>query len=147
VLEIEGGAVTAYEGDYEDYLRRKAALAAAPLAEAAAEKLQQPQAPWDEPATISPNHASSHTDAASGARPRRLNPIRQKQMVERCAFLEEEIPRIESAIAHSEDQLAVYVSAAETQRLTVLAAELRAQLAALTGEWEELTAQLERQTT
>jgi ATP-binding cassette subfamily F protein 3 len=68
-------------------------------------------------------------------------------MVERCAFLEEEIPRIESAIAHTEDQLAVYVSAAETQRLTVLAAELRAQLAARTGEWEELTAQLERQTT
>ena len=28
VIEIEGGAVTPYEGNYEDYLRRKAALAA-----------------------------------------------------------------------------------------------------------------------
>ncbi len=147
VIEIEGGAVTAYEGNYEDYLRRKAALAAAPLAEAAAEKSQQPQAPWDEPPTISPNHASSHADAAPNARPRRLNPIRQKQMEDRCAFLEEEIPRIESAIAHTEEQLAIYVSAAETQRLNVLAAELRAQLAALTAEWEELMAQLEGQTT
>ena len=68
-------------------------------------------------------------------------------MQDRCAFLEEEIPRIESAIAHSEDQLAVYVSAEETQRLTALAGELRAQLAALTAEWEELTAHLESQTT
>jgi ATP-binding cassette subfamily F protein 3 len=84
-------------------------------------------------------------DAPSSLAPRsrRLNPIKQKQIEERCAFLEEEIPRIESAIAHCEDQLAVYVSATETQRLTALAGELRSQLAALTAEWEELTAQLE----
>jgi ATP-binding cassette subfamily F protein 3 len=61
-------------------------------------------------------------------------------------FLEEEIPRIESAIAHTDEQLGVYVSAAETQRLTSLAEELRAQLAALSAEWEELTAQLEGKT-
>jgi ATP-binding cassette subfamily F protein 3 len=147
VLEIEGGAVTAYEGDYEDYLRRKAALAAPVPA-------QSPSPQHEKPAPIGTTIVieggpEPFDDATSSPAPRtrRLNPIRQKQMVERCAFLEEEIPRIESAIAHSEDQLAVYVSAAETQRLTVLAAELRAQLAALTGEWEELTAQLERQTT
>ena len=64
-------------------------------------------------------------------------------MEDRCAFLEEEIPRVESSIAHTEEQLGVYVSAAETQRLTALAEELRAQLAALTAEWEELMAQLE----
>jgi len=34
--------------------------------------------------------------------------------------------------------LGVYVSAAETQRLTALAEELREQLAAFTAEWEEL---------
>ena len=39
-------------------------------------------------------------------------------MEERCAFLEEEIPRVEASIAHTEEQLGVYVSAAETQRLT-----------------------------
>ncbi len=64
-------------------------------------------------------------------------------MEERCAFLEEEIPRVESAIAHTEEQLGVYVSAAETQRLSTLAEELRAQLAGLTAEWEELMEQLE----
>ncbi len=80
------------------------------------------------------------------ARSRRLNPIKQKQLQDRCVFLEEEIPRIESAIAHTDEQLGVYVSAAETQRLTSLAEELRAQLAALNAEWEELTAQLEGKT-
>jgi ATP-binding cassette subfamily F protein 3 len=64
-------------------------------------------------------------------------------MEERCAFLEEEVPRIEAAIAHTEEQLGVYVSAAETQRLSDLAEDLRAQLAALTAEWEDLMVQLE----
>jgi ATP-binding cassette subfamily F protein 3 len=39
--------------------------------------------------------------------------------------------------------LGVYVSAAETQRLTALAEELRAQLQAHTTEWEQLMGQLE----
>jgi ATP-binding cassette subfamily F protein 3 len=64
-------------------------------------------------------------------------------MENRCVFLEDEIPRIESAIAHTEQQLGVYVSAEETQRLTTLAENLRAQLASLTSEWEELMMQLE----
>ena len=78
---------------------------------------------------------------------RRLNPIKQKQMEDRCAFLEEETPRIEAALAHTEEQLGIYVSAAETQRLTDLAADLRNQLAALTAEWEELMGQLDGQAT
>jgi ATP-binding cassette subfamily F protein 3 len=84
-------------------------------------------------------------DAGLGAsnRSRRLNPIKQKQMEERCGFLEEEIPRVEASIAHTEEQLGVYVSAAETQRLTELAAGLREELRRLTAEWEELMLQLE----
>jgi ATP-binding cassette subfamily F protein 3 len=64
-------------------------------------------------------------------------------MEDRCVFLEEEIPRIEAAIAHTEEQLGVYISAGETQRLSTLAEELRSQLTALTAEWEELMLQLE----
>jgi ATP-binding cassette subfamily F protein 3 len=64
-------------------------------------------------------------------------------MEERCVFLEEEIPRVEASISHTEEQLGVYVSAEETQRLSTLAEELRAQLAAFTAEWEELMMQLE----
>jgi ATP-binding cassette subfamily F protein 3 len=66
-------------------------------------------------------------------------------MEDRCAFLEEEVPRIEAAIADTEEQLGVYVSAAETQRLTTLAEDLRGQLTALTAEWEDLMVQLDGQ--
>ena len=52
---------------------------------------------------------------------------------------------IEAAIAHTEEQLGVYVSAAETARLTALADDLRSQLAAFTAEWEDLTMQLDGQ--
>jgi ATP-binding cassette subfamily F protein 3 len=91
------------------------------------------------------NGSNGKAEAADTAkeRPKRLNPIKQKQMEERCAFLEEEVPRVEAALALTETQLGVYVSAAETQRLTTLAEELRRQLDALTSEWEELMMQLE----
>jgi ATP-binding cassette subfamily F protein 3 len=87
----------------------------------------------------------NHSNGTAVDRTRRLNPIKQKQMKERCAFLEEEVPRIEAAIAHTEEQLGVYVSAAETARLTALAEELRTQLETLTAEWEELMGQLDGQ--
>jgi ATP-binding cassette subfamily F protein 3 len=153
VLEIENGALTAFEGNYEDYQRRKEALAAgvqdAEAKQQASEKVAQSAekiAPSAENAA--PNGTTIVIEGGfegdgAGARHRRLNPIKQKQMEERCAILEEEIPRVESSIAHTEEQLGVYVSAAETQRLTTLAEELRARAATLTGEWEELMEQLE----
>jgi len=146
VLEIEGGAVTAYEGNYEDYLRRKEGLAAPVPTQALA---QQNEKPASIGTTIviegGPDAPDGRDRIARTSNPRshRLNPIKQKQLEERCAFLEEEIPRIEGSIAHTEEQLAVYVSAAETLRLTALAAELRSQVAVFTAEWEELMTQLE----
>jgi ATP-binding cassette subfamily F protein 3 len=137
VLEVEGGNVTSHEGNYEDYLRWKSlglglGLAdGSPLVEVV-EKVRTP-----EPAAKNGSGSGAEVDVAK-ERPRRLNPIKQKQMEERCAFLEEEVPRIEASIAHTEEQLGVYVSAAETERLIALAEELRAQLAAFTDEWEEL---------
>jgi ATP-binding cassette subfamily F protein 3 len=150
VLEIENGAITAYEGNYEDYLRRKEALAAgttgAEPPKIAAEPRHLPAekaAPAKMTLLIEGGFEETNGAGASPAtRTRRLNPIKQKQFEDRCAFLEEEIPRLEASIAHTEQQLGVYVSAAETQRLTTLASELRAQLAALTAEWEELMGQL-----
>ena len=150
VLEIENGAVTAYEGNYEDYLRRKPVLTAQAEAPPSAISAfgRRPESALDgdsrrgegtadqtEPVAPSPDGASKER--------RRLNPIRQKQMEDRCADLEEEIPRLEASIAHTEQQLGVYVSAAETQRLTALAEDLRGQLAALTAEWEDLMLQLD----
>ncbi len=146
VLEVDNGAITTYEGTYEDYTRKKeqeAAAAAAPAVETKRPAFVH-AAPITTGTTIviegGPDESST---PSNGTRTRRLNPIKQKQMEERCVFLEEEIPRVEAAIAHTEQQLGVYVSAGETQRLTDLAVELRGQLAALTSEWEELTTQLE----
>jgi ATP-binding cassette subfamily F protein 3 len=150
VLEVENGAVQTYEGNYEDYLRKKEELAAgatAVLTESASRLLSHPErsdgsAAPARPTALQPD-GFGETNGAPRDKPRRLNPIKQKQMEDRCAFLEEEVPRIEAAIAHTEQQLGVYVSAEETQRLSNLAEELRAQLAALTAEWEELMLSLD----
>ncbi len=169
VLEVENGTVNTYEGNYEDYLRKKEMLAGG-LAEvpraggdpSPVSKGERPGAPGSVAGTVPSPVSKSRPgapasaelgktivieggpEASNGAqKTRRLNPIKQKQMEERCTFLEEEVPRVEAALALTEQQLGVYVSAAETQRLTVLAEDLRAQLHALTGEWEELMMQLE----
>jgi ATP-binding cassette subfamily F protein 3 len=167
VLEVENGTVNSYEGNYEDYLRKKEALAAAAAGRAtgngSGQALYQGTTsvvPQEDqkgrgalaPAESSPAMNLANTivieggyEPAEALRTRRLNPIKQKQMQDRCAYLEEEIPRVEASIEHTEQQLGVYVSAAESQRLSTLAESLRAQLAALTAEWEELVGQLEAQ--
>ena len=142
VLEVENGTVLSYEGNYEDYTRKKEMAAAGASAAVAAPMPPVSKRPAEAGTTIVIEGGPEPTNG-SGSRARRLNPIKQKQMEERCAFLEEEVPRIEAAIAHTEQQLAVYVSADETQRLTDLAADLRKELSELTAEWEELMMQLE----
>ncbi|MGB7983674.1 MAG: ABC-F family ATP-binding cassette domain-containing protein, partial [Terracidiphilus sp.] len=142
VLEVEGGTVTSHEGNYEDYLRWKEGQAV--LCQGTTSVVPKSVLNGGALAPVIPSATNAEISTeATNNRPRRLNPIKQKQMEERCAFLEEEVPRIEAAIAHTEEQLGVYVSAAETQRLTTLAGELRAQLEAFTAEWEELMMQLD----
>ncbi len=158
VLEVENGTVLSYEGNYEDYTHKKEMLAAGvgpsandrvpyPSDSRTVRRVGEQSAPSPaKPALTGTTiviEGGPEPGNGSGSRARRLNPIKQKQMKERCAFLEEEVPRIEAAIAHTEQQLAVYVSAEETQRLTDLAAQLRKELAELTAEWEELMMQLE----
>ena len=142
VLEVENGTVLSYEGNYEDYTHKKEMLAAG-VSAVIAEPLPILSKKQALTGTTIVIEGGPEPTNGSGSRARRLNPIKQKQMEERCAFLEEEVPRIEAAIAHTEQQLAVYVSAEETQRLTDLAAQLRRELAELTAEWEELMMQLE----
>ncbi len=173
VLEVAEGSVTSHEGNYEDYLRRKEALASSANASPGKVGLGHPLKGHDFSRATSghngvrasaPEAGSQHVLSApeptgisatpsmtiiieggpdDNGRKRRLNPIKQKQMEERVAFLEEETPRLEAAIAHTEQQLAVYVSAQETARLTALADDLRLQLSTLTAEWEDLMLQLE----
>ncbi len=150
VLEVENGAVIAYEGGYEDYLRKKEQLAAD--ANASSGKYDEVANPsrsegWESAQTAATGSTGVTIVLEGGpddtTKKRRLNPIKQKQMEDRCAFLEEEVPRVEASLAHTEQQLGVYISAEETQRLTQLAVDLRSQLESLTDEWEELMLQLE----
>ncbi len=73
---------------------------------------------------------------------RRLNPIKQKQMEERCAFLEEEIrawrPRLRTPRSSSGCLSRLRNRSASPE----LGSGLREQLAALTAEWEDLMQQL-----
>ena len=169
VIEVENGGITTYPGNYEDYQRKKEELAAKVEAPAFVAPHHSPaqvakSSPFDKlRAGSGPPNAGLHgttivieggPDGSNGivdsgrngdSRTRRLNPIKQKQMEERCAFLEEEIPRVEASIATTEEQMGVYVSAAETQRLSDLASELRSQLGSFTAEWEDLMLQLDGQ--
>jgi ATP-binding cassette subfamily F protein 3 len=149
VLEVENGTVSTYEGNYEDYLRKKEELAQGSMAATEPTPVYKGERPGPAGSGVAaPKPAEIGTTIVieggpETGRARRLNPIKQKQMEDRCAFLEEEVPRVEAALAHTEQQLGVYVSAAETSRLTSLAEDLRAQLQALTSEWEELMMLLE----
>jgi ATP-binding cassette subfamily F protein 3 len=162
VLEVEGGKVTSHEGNYEDYLRRKESESSVgvPQSNGNSQQFKKPviltdrsgaegvEGPASHSQTVpAPSDEATKANGAATDRPRRLNPIKQKQMEERCAFLEEETPRIEAAIAHTEEKLGVFVSASETARLSALADDLRGQLTALTAEWEDLMMQLEEQGT
>ena len=136
IFEVEGGHVHVYPGNYEDYVLRKQGLADPVAAPAPA---------------ISSNGASAGADDGKspvdgkGLRQRRTNPIKLRQMQERCAFVEEEIPRIETLIASTEQALGEYVSADETRRLTQSLEDLRVQHGILSAEWEELVLELEQQ--
>ena len=74
---------------------------------------------------------------------KRLNPIKLRQMKERCHDLEEEVARLEAAIAVTETALQTYVSAEETKRQSDALSQYRADLASCIAEWEELAQVLE----
>ncbi len=83
--------------------------------------------------------------AHSGAdtKQKRLNPIKLRQMQERCHEVEEEIVRLEAVIAGAETALQDFVSVEETQMQTELLSRSKAEFAQCMGEWEELAHTLE----
>ena len=129
VFEVGNGEVHVFPGNYEDYMWRKEGKAldltlpvnghVAPVA--------PPVAPEPAPPV------------------KRLNPIKLKQMRDRCGELEQLIARTEADIAVSEEQLANYVNAEETVRVTTLLDQHRATLAKLLKEWEQVSETLESQ--
>ncbi len=135
VFEIGDGRVEIFPGNYEDYLWRK---------EHGKEAMPD--------IAVSPNGTAQATlvpakadepDAGSSLQKKRLNPIKLRQMKERCHDLEEEIARLEAAIAVAETALQSFVSVEETRRQSEALEQHRADLAACMAEWEELASVLE----
>ena len=129
VFEVAAGAVHVFPGNYEDYLWKKqnAEGGAAPAVVHAAVSI--------------PSNGDSASDPPPTAepKPRRLNPIKLRQMQERCTQIEEEIARLEAGIAECESALTSFVSAAETARLSELLQRRRTDLETLLAEWEEIS--------
>ncbi|HEX8925621.1 MAG TPA: ATP-binding cassette domain-containing protein, partial [Terriglobales bacterium] len=135
VFEVADGAVNIYPGNYEDYLYRKEGAADAELASASAKhKAAEP-----EPVPV----AEQNAENANGELKKRLNPIKMRQLTDRCNEVEASITRLEAEIADTEQAMAQFVSAEETQKLFTRMNSLREQLDVAMKEWEELSSVLE----
>ena len=131
IFEIGDGRVEVFPGNYEDYMWRKQRAAEGEDGQAA----QVASAP-----TLSdvPGYESPKADSR-----KRMNPIKWKQLQDRCQQLEQEIANLEEGIADCELKLQSFVSAEETQRQVDLLGRHREDLAARMAEWEELSQALE----
>jgi ATP-binding cassette subfamily F protein 3 len=157
VFEVEDRRVHIYPGNYEDYLYRKAGGPEKTTASLISTSSSISTASGPSTAPGGPSFASpAKGGLSSEARPsslepptpiKRLNPIKQKQLEDRLAFVETEIPRLESLIAAAEQSLAHFTSAEDSQRTAASLSQLRDQRAALLTEWESLASTLESQTT
>src|SRR5271165_1288672 len=133
IFEIGDGRVEVFPGNYEDYLWRKQRAAEDESADASGESRNHVLTLSDVP-----GYAPSKTEQR-----KRMNPIKMKQMQDRCQQLEAEIANLEDGIAACERELQSFVSAEETQRQTDLLAQRQASHAELMREWEELSDVLE----
>ncbi len=121
VIEIEGGKVTTYPGNYEDYLWRKEGDAAA-AAQNVAVKIAAPAA--DAPKAV-----------------KKINPIKLKKMQDRVSELEAQIARLERESVELTTLMGKQPS--EAGRLAVDLGGIRSRITQLEGEWEQAAAELE----
>jgi ATP-binding cassette, subfamily F, member 3 len=137
VFEVADGHVHVYPGNYEDYLWRKQQDTDGAITAAAAPGIASTH-------IISTNGNGSDAGVQSAdTKARRLNPIKRKQMEDRSREIEEDIARVEAAIAICESGLLNYVSTEQTRRHNLDLEKHREQLAQLMAEWEEIGQALE----
>jgi ATP-binding cassette subfamily F protein 3 len=123
IFEIAEGEVRVFPGNYEDYLWRKEGKPLPVLEFPPKSQPVEPE-PQPEPEPKAP----------------RLNPIRLRQMKERCEAIEEEIEEHEATIAEIEGHLVHFESAEQSIKLNQLLEEARLSLKNLLLEWEEVSA-------
>ena len=140
VFEVEDRRVHIYPGNYEDYLWRKQGgpeKVAVSLSAAMNSSMQAA------PVVVVPEPVKAAEPAKEPVK--RLNPIKLRQIEDRVRFAEEEIPRLEEAIAAAEVRQGVFTTAEEAQRLAAELDGLRKSHEELIAEWEELGGVLEEQ--
>jgi ATP-binding cassette subfamily F protein 3 len=143
VFEIGDGRIEVFPGNYEDYLWRKQGReGVAPNVEQAIQSREPDAAVSSNPGGVEVASAGKKQTVSAPAA-RRMNPIKLKQMKERCRELEEEISRLEAGIAATTNALQNFVSAEETKNQSIAMEHYRKDLAARMAEWEELSAELE----
>jgi len=133
VFEVEDKRVHIYPGNYEDYLWRK---------QGGPEKVIASITREPEPVAVAEAPKAVETPQSAV---KRLNPIKLRQLEDKLKSAEEEIPRLEGAIAAAEEKLGVFTSAQESQRTASELEELRGERAKRLAEWEELALMLEEQ--
>ncbi|MDP9038469.1 MAG: ABC-F family ATP-binding cassette domain-containing protein [Acidobacteriota bacterium] len=138
VFEVEDRRVHIYPGNYEDYLWRKGG---------GPEKTTVALSSGLKPAAPPPAAALPAIEPAkpSAAPVKRLNPIKLKQLEERLAEVETEMPAVERSIGDAEEQLGAFTSAHESQRLAAELEALRTRRSTLLAEWEEISVALDEQ--
>ncbi len=126
VFEVGNGRILAYPGNYEEYL-------------AAKKREAEPEPP--PPPTLADVPVES-TPAKSATVSKRLNPMKAKQLEERCKTIESEIEKLESEAAELDAQLMTQLMPDDARKIVDAAALKRAAIEKLTAEWEDLTEQL-----
>ncbi len=166
VFEVEDRRLHIYPGNYEDYLFRKGggvqkiadAVKANPHIDSVTGMLKpvaQKGATNGAASNGSASNGSAHEmagslDPVSGparSQAKRLNPIKLKQLEDRVASIETELPVLEDRILQAERQQAVFTTAEAAQQLAAELDAMRDRHAALNEEWEESATQLEAQAT
>jgi ATP-binding cassette, subfamily F, member 3 len=143
VFEIGEGKVEVYPGNYEDYVWRKQG------GNVEQEEAIQHQLSTGLLASKSDVKAGSNgnwkanPEVAVSAKPKRMNPIKRKQIEERVRELEASINREEATIAQCETAMQEFVSAEESQRQSRELERQKSAHAAMVKEWEELSQSLQ----
>ncbi len=129
VFEVADGTVHVFPGNYPDYLWRKAGGAE--------------QTPTISDVLIGVPPAEPIAMPSQAAAPKRINPIKLKQMEEQAQLLEARITQLEEEIQRGELSLSDYAGAEEAVRLAQALDAKRTELEKAMTEWEGITEQLE----
>jgi len=124
IFEVGNGEVHVFPGNYEDYIWRKEGKQIDLTLPTNGHAVSNPQSP-----------------IANSQPAKRVNPLKLKKQQNRAKELEAQIATLEAEIAGDESQLANFVSAEETVRVSSLLDKRRATLETLLAEWEEASAE------